>query len=160
MAEAVRVAHRAAVNAGVDSIGHGSFLDEATAAVMARKGTWLIPTVYVGEEMLESGPGHGMSPAMMDKARAVMKVRRVGFETAVHGGVRMVFGVDAQPEVAPKEFDALFGGPSRLPSELRAHLSNTQTLSKRPVWLGTKAQSALLLSGLRKQNRRCPGLAW
>jgi imidazolonepropionase-like amidohydrolase len=123
MAEAVRVAHRAgkkvmahahpagairaAVNAGVDSIEHGSLIDANTAAVMVKKGTWLVPTVYVLEEAVESGPNHGMTPASMDKARAVMKLRRAGFETAAREGVRMVFGVDAQPEVAPKEFDAL-----------------------------------------------------
>jgi imidazolonepropionase-like amidohydrolase len=123
MAEAVRVAHRAgkkvmahahatgairaAVNAGVDSIEHGSFLDDETAALMVKKGTWLVPTVYILEEVIETGPSHGLSAASMEKARAVIKLRHAGFDTAVRNGVRIAFGVDAQPEAAPKEFDAL-----------------------------------------------------
>ena len=123
MAEAVRVAHRAgkkvmahahgtpgirvAVNAGVDSIEHGSILDGDTAALMARKGTWLVPTIHVLEEALESGASHGMTPAMLEKARGVMKLRRAGFDAALKAGVRIVFGVDAEPESAPQEFDAM-----------------------------------------------------
>src|ERR1051325_3785841 len=59
MAKAVEIAHRAgrkvmvhaegtvgikaAVRAGVDSIEHGTVLDEEAAAMMARRGTWLVP---------------------------------------------------------------------------------------------------------------------
>jgi imidazolonepropionase-like amidohydrolase len=71
MAEAVTVAHRvhkkvmahahalagirAAVEAGVDSIEHGSVLDDETAALMSKKGTWLIPTFYIQEHNLADG---------------------------------------------------------------------------------------------------------
>lgn len=48
-----------------------------------------------------------MTPAMLEKATALLKVRRAGFETAYRHRVRMVYGVDDEPEVAPKEFDAL-----------------------------------------------------
>jgi imidazolonepropionase-like amidohydrolase len=34
-------------------------------------------------------------------------LRRAGFDIAIRHGIRMVYGVDAEPEVAPKEFDAL-----------------------------------------------------
>jgi len=123
MAEAVRVAHRAgkkvmahahgtagiraAVNAGVDSIEHGSMLDEDTASLMAKKGTWLLPTIYVQELAVEVGASRGMTPAMLEKERAVLKLKRAGFEAALRKNVRIVYGVDAEPEVAPKEFDAL-----------------------------------------------------
>ena len=120
---AVRVAHRAgkkvmahahglsgiraSVIAGVDSIEHGSFLDEDTAVLMANKGTWLVPTIYVGEEAVESGASKGMTSVMLEKGKVVLKLRRAGFEKAVRHSVRMVYGVDAEPEMAPKEFDAL-----------------------------------------------------
>jgi len=122
MAEAVRVARRAgkkvmahahsasgiraAVMAEVDSIEHGSLLDEDTARLMVTKGTWLVPTIYTVEQAVETGVS-GMTPAMLEKARALLKMRRAGFETAVRSGVRMVYGVDAEPEVAAKEFGAL-----------------------------------------------------
>ncbi|HEV3332799.1 MAG TPA: amidohydrolase family protein [Bryobacteraceae bacterium] len=123
MAEAVNVAHRAgkkvmahaegkagiraAVNAGVDSIEHGIVLDDDLAATMVKKGTWLVPTLYTFEEGVELGASRGMTPVMLEKGRAALSLRRVGFDAAVRQGVRMVYGVDAEPEVAPKEFDAL-----------------------------------------------------
>jgi imidazolonepropionase-like amidohydrolase len=123
MAEAVKVAHRAgkkvmahaegkagiraAVNAGVDSIEHGIVLDDDLAAAMVKKGTWLVPTLYTFEEGVELGASRGMTPVMLEKGRAALKLRRVGFDAAVRQEVRMVYGVDAEPEVAPKEFDAL-----------------------------------------------------
>jgi imidazolonepropionase-like amidohydrolase len=98
---------RASVIAGVDSIEHGSLLDEDTAVLMVKKGTWLVPTLYVVEEAVESGAGRGMTSVMVEKGRVLLKLRRAGFELAVRHRVRMVYGVDAEPEVAPKEFDAL-----------------------------------------------------
>jgi len=92
--------------AEVDSIEHGSLLDEDTARLMVTKGTWLVPTIYTVEQAVETGVS-GMTPAMLEKARALLKMRRAGFETAVRSGVRMVYGVDAEPEVAAKEFGAL-----------------------------------------------------
>jgi imidazolonepropionase-like amidohydrolase len=123
IAEAVRVAHRAgkkvmahahatagiraAVAAGVDSIEHGSLLDEQTASEMARKGTWLVPTLYVLEEGVETGASKGMTPVMVEKGRTLLNLRRSRFEFALRSGVRLVYGVDAEPENAPKEFEAL-----------------------------------------------------
>jgi imidazolonepropionase-like amidohydrolase len=123
IAEAVRVAHRAgkkvlahahgtsgiraALEAGVDSIEHGTFLDDETAQLIVAKGIWLVPTVYTGEEQEETGASKGMTPAMLEKNRLVMKRQHTAFEIAVRRGVRIVYGVDAEPEVALKEFDAL-----------------------------------------------------
>ena len=36
---------KAAVRAGVDSIEHGTMLDDETAAMMEQRGTWLVPTL-------------------------------------------------------------------------------------------------------------------
>ena len=121
--EAVRVAHRAgkkvlahahgtsgiraAVEAGVDSIEHGSLLDDETAQLMVKKGIWLVPTLYAGEEAEETGASKGMTPAMLEKNRQVLKLQHTAFETAIRRGVRIVYGVDAEPEVALKEFEAM-----------------------------------------------------
>jgi imidazolonepropionase-like amidohydrolase len=139
IAEAVRTAHRAgkkvmahahgtagiraAAKAGVDSIEHGSFLDESTAVLMAKRGTWLVPTTYAdSEEMLAVGASRGMTPAMLEKAKIVKQLHRAGFKTAIQNGVRIVFGVDLEPELAPREFQALVewgytaaGDPGRYP---------------------------------------------
>jgi len=42
-----------AVEAGVDAIEHGSFLDEATAERMGRDGTFLVPTLWVKHDLAE-----------------------------------------------------------------------------------------------------------
>jgi imidazolonepropionase-like amidohydrolase len=123
MAEAVRVAHRAgkkvmvhahgingiraAVLAGVDSIEHGSLLDDDVAALMAKKGTWLVPTVYTLEHGLEIGASRGATPAMVGKKQALLKLRRSGMDAALRNHVRLVYGVDLEPELAAKEFSAL-----------------------------------------------------
>jgi imidazolonepropionase-like amidohydrolase len=39
----------------------------------------------------------------------VKQLHRAGFQTAIQNGVRIVFGVDLEPEVAPKEFESLVG---------------------------------------------------
>jgi imidazolonepropionase-like amidohydrolase len=123
MAEAVRVAHRAhkgvmahahalagiraAVEAGVDSIEHGSVLDDETAALMAKKGTWLVPTFYIEEHGLADGEKQGLTAYSMDKERALIARKRATFPLALKYHVRIAFGVDDQPEAAPKEFDAM-----------------------------------------------------
>jgi imidazolonepropionase-like amidohydrolase len=123
MAEAVRLAHRAgkkvmahahgtkgiraAVAAGVDSIEHGTLLDDETAALMVKKGTWLVPTIYTLEYGAEIGTSRGATPEMVEKGKALIKIRRRGIEAALKSGVRIVYGVDLEPEVAAKEFGAM-----------------------------------------------------
>ncbi|HEY6368997.1 MAG TPA: amidohydrolase family protein, partial [Candidatus Sulfotelmatobacter sp.] len=122
MAEAVAVAHRAhkkvmahahslagiraAVNAGVDSIEHGSILDEETAALMAKRGIWLVPALYIGEHMLAEGAQRGFSPYSMEKLKATIALKTATFPYALKFHVRIAFGVDDEPEASPKEFAA------------------------------------------------------
>ncbi len=44
---------RLAVEAGVRSIEHGTYLDDATIDLMSRRGTFLVPTIYVGDLVVE-----------------------------------------------------------------------------------------------------------
>jgi len=60
------VSVRAAVRAGVDTIEHGSFLDEETAERMAREGIVLVPTLWVKHDLAErlqrrDGPPEGFA---------------------------------------------------------------------------------------------------
>jgi len=123
MAEAVRIAHRAnkkvmahahgtegikaAVRAGVDSIEHGSLMDEEGAALMVGKGTWLVPTIDVELRTLEMGAGQGVEPVMMAKERQVVKLKRTGFEVALRHHVKIAFGTDDDPDYLTREFEAL-----------------------------------------------------
>ena len=61
---------KAAVRAGVDSIEHGTMLDDEGAALMAKKGTWLVPTLYTFQRGVEIGTEFGQDPISLAKGKA------------------------------------------------------------------------------------------
>jgi imidazolonepropionase-like amidohydrolase len=86
---------RNAVLAGVHSIEHGSFLNEATATIMAERGVFLVPDLYADEYSLTHGEALGLEPAHLAKARAVSGQFRESFKLARSAGVKIAFGTDA-----------------------------------------------------------------
>jgi imidazolonepropionase-like amidohydrolase len=86
---------RNAVLAGVHSVEHGSYLDAATAALMAERGVFLVSDVYADEYSLTQGEALGLDPAHLAKARAVSGWMRESFKTARAAGVKIAFGTDA-----------------------------------------------------------------
>jgi imidazolonepropionase-like amidohydrolase len=86
-------AAREAIEAGVDSIEHGSFIKPETLAQMKRKGVFLTPTLMATEWImakLENYP-----PALQAKAKAAAAARSDMFRNAVKSGVKISFGTDA-----------------------------------------------------------------
>jgi len=85
-----------AVCAGVDSIEHGAFLDEATAREMKRRGTVLVPTLYRLDWALEQARAAAGTPAArlaalaQARSEAHAHVRR-----AIALGVPVALGTDA-----------------------------------------------------------------
>jgi len=59
----------AAVRAGIDTIEHGSMLDDATAKEMAERGTWLVPTINTFYRGVSLGLSQGQEPQMLEKGR-------------------------------------------------------------------------------------------
>ena len=86
-------AAREAINAGVDSIEHGSFLKPATLQLMKEKGTYLTPTLIAAEQVM--GKIDKYPPAVQAKARAAIAARSEMFKNAVQIGVKISFGTDA-----------------------------------------------------------------
>ncbi len=86
-------AARDAINAGVDSIEHGSFLKKETLALMKAKGTYLVPTLEATEYIL--GKIDAYPPAIREKAKAAGAARSEMFRNAVQLGVKVAFGTDA-----------------------------------------------------------------
>ncbi|HEY0684436.1 MAG TPA: amidohydrolase family protein [Steroidobacter sp.] len=87
------LAARQAVEAGVDSIEHGSFLSDETLKLMKTKGTYLVPTrlaVYWVNQMAAKYP-----PAIAAKARATLTEHEQVFRKAVKMGVPIAFGTDS-----------------------------------------------------------------
>jgi len=97
---------KAAVRAGVDSIEHGSLLDDEAIALMKERGTWLVPTTFLADAMDLSI----LPPPIRAKAEFLMPRARESVRRAVEAGVKIAFGTDAA--VYPhglnaKEFSAL-----------------------------------------------------
>jgi imidazolonepropionase-like amidohydrolase len=99
---------RAAVRAGVDSIEHGTMLDEESAALMEAKGTWLVPTLQAFQEGTE--PGSGMDPVMLRKLRDILQYQQPAFALALKHHLNIAFGGDGTAEAVAGEFAALVKG--------------------------------------------------
>jgi imidazolonepropionase-like amidohydrolase len=84
---------REAIEAGVDSIEHGSFMKPETLAVMKKKGTFLTPTLMATEWIM--GKIDNYPPALQAKAKAAAAARSDMFRNALKMGVRISFGTDA-----------------------------------------------------------------
>lgn len=84
-----------AAEAGIDSIEHGTYLDEAAAKAMKASGTVLVPTLMALEGVSE-GLGKGVyTPVVEDKIRAVQPLMNSLVSRARQFGVTVAFGTDA-----------------------------------------------------------------
>jgi imidazolonepropionase-like amidohydrolase len=84
-----------ASNAGVQSIEHGSYMDDEAAKVLKRNGTWYVPTLYVVEPILAPGNPLHIRDESLAKAREVRGHMRNAFRSAMKNGVKIAFGSDA-----------------------------------------------------------------
>jgi imidazolonepropionase-like amidohydrolase len=82
-----------AIEAGVDSIEHGSFLKPETLQLMKTKGTWLVPTLMATEWVLSKLDSYPL--ALQEKGKAAGAARTEMFRNAVKIGVKIGFGTDA-----------------------------------------------------------------
>ena len=82
-----------AIEAGVDSIEHGSFLKPETLTLMKNKGAYLTPTLMAAEYII--GKISAYPPALQAKAKAAYDARSDMFRNAVRLGVKISFGTDA-----------------------------------------------------------------
>jgi imidazolonepropionase-like amidohydrolase len=84
-----------ASNAGVDSIEHGSYIDDAAIAAMKKNGTYLVPTLYLSDWFMENAEKISTPADLMAKARDVMPAARKNIARAFAAGVKVGFGTDA-----------------------------------------------------------------
>ncbi|HEU4410221.1 MAG TPA: amidohydrolase family protein [Polyangiaceae bacterium] len=84
-----------ASRAGVDSIEHGSYIDDAGIAEMKKNGTYLVPTLYLGDWLLENAEARRLPPFFLKKAREVLPTARRNVQRAFAAGVKVAFGTDS-----------------------------------------------------------------
>lgn len=85
---------RSAVEAGADTIDHGTFLDDETIRLMKARGTWLVPTRMAPTAALANARAGKMPPAILPKAEAAAAAALDSHKRAIRAGVKIAFGTD------------------------------------------------------------------
>jgi imidazolonepropionase-like amidohydrolase len=89
-------AAKRAIRAGIDSIEHGSFLDEEALDMMKARGTYLVPTLMAAQGLQEKfDRGIYMPPAIAAKGHAAITAMHATFQRALAKGVKIGMGTDA-----------------------------------------------------------------
>jgi imidazolonepropionase-like amidohydrolase len=86
---------RWASEAGVDSIEHGHFMDDAAIATMKKNGTYLVPTLFLTEYMQQHLENSGVPEFSKRKMREVAAAAPLNVKKAFAAGVKVAFGTDA-----------------------------------------------------------------
>jgi imidazolonepropionase-like amidohydrolase len=130
---------KAAVRAGVDSIEHGTMLDEEGARLMEEHHTWLVPTLYCFQHDMETGLSKGRDPDSFAKGREIMAAQGPAFKLALAHHIRIVYGVDDADvdESVSKEFGALVRGGLSTLGALQAATINAATMLDKDRDVGT-----------------------
>jgi imidazolonepropionase-like amidohydrolase len=85
-----------AIRAGIDSIEHGSFLDDEDLNLMKQKGTYYVPTLMAVQGLTEQiQKGVAIPPAIRPKADAAIAAVHQTFQRALAKGVKIGLGTDA-----------------------------------------------------------------
>ncbi len=129
-----------AIRAGIDSIEHGSFLDEATFRMMKERGTYLVPTLMAGEYVAGKAVVRKYPPEIKAKADAAVAARSKAVRLAVRMGVRIAFGTDSA--VSPhglnaREFALMVAHGMTPAAALRAATSSAADLLGLSTTIGT-----------------------
>lgn len=84
-----------AIRAGITSIEHGMLMDEECIDMMVEHGTYLIPTIIAGHQIVVNGIASGIPPFAVQKAERCLENYRKLFNLALHRGVKIGFGTDS-----------------------------------------------------------------
>ncbi|MCH8501013.1 MAG: amidohydrolase family protein [Aliidiomarina sp.] len=85
-----------AIRAGVDSIEHGTYMDDEVFELMKYHGTYYVPTITAGKSVAERAEIPGYFPPQVEaKARTIGPLIQDTFGRAYQAGVKIAFGTDA-----------------------------------------------------------------
>jgi imidazolonepropionase-like amidohydrolase len=84
-----------AIRAGIDSIEHGSFLDDEALDMMKARGTYLVPTLMAAQGLRERLTDGYLPAAVQKKARLAMEALDGTVRKAIAKGVKIAVGTDA-----------------------------------------------------------------
>ncbi|WP_254425028.1 amidohydrolase family protein [Rhodanobacter sp. B04] len=86
---------RRAVLGGVDSIEHGTFMNDEDMKLMKEHGTWYVPTIIAGQFVMEKAKEGWYPPQVARKAEQVGPIIMATAGKAYRAGVKIAFGTDA-----------------------------------------------------------------
>ncbi len=84
-----------AIRAGVVSIEHGTLIDDEGIRLAKEHGTFMVPTLYTLDFIIEEGAESGVPEASIQKARDIAVQQRERLSAAFHAGVKFAYGTDA-----------------------------------------------------------------
>ncbi|CAN7375206.1 amidohydrolase family protein [Pseudoduganella sp. LjRoot289] len=85
-----------AVRAGVDSIEHGTYMDDEAIALFKKQGAYYVPTISAGRYVADKAKDpEFFSPLVRPKAAAIGPLIQATFGRAYKAGVKIAFGTDA-----------------------------------------------------------------
>lgn len=131
-----------ALRAGVDSIEHGSYIDDETIALFKKTGAYLVPTRLAFENVIRQGRAGERPRASVEKAEQVSLVVAESHKRAVKGGVKIAFGTDSgvgPHGINAQEFALMTAVGVTPAAAIRAATVDAATLLGRADRLGTIA---------------------
>ena len=86
---------KTAVLAGIDSVEHGSYIDDECIDLMLERGTALCPTLSTHYFTMKFGTEAGIAPWKVEKGMRAAEAQHIGLEKAWKAGVPVTIGTDA-----------------------------------------------------------------
>jgi imidazolonepropionase-like amidohydrolase len=123
-----------ALDAGIDSVEHASFLDAELADRMRQAGTYIVPTLSTYQDMYDRGTELGTPDYILRKTEDVLVASRVAFTLALQTGVPIAAGTDSGAPGHPH---------GTLPDELRL-MVGLGASPMQAIRFGTSAAADLL----------------
>ncbi len=131
---------KAALEAGVDSIEHGTFIDDETVKLFKAKGAYLVPTMIAPVTALAQARGGQLPPATIPKAEAAAAAAMESHRKAIAAGVKVAFGTDtgvSKHGDNAKEFALMVRAGMTPAQAIRAATVSAADLLGRSAELGT-----------------------
>ena len=92
---------------GVTCIEHGNLIDDATAKEMAKRNTFLVPTLATYNAMDRRGTALGLNPVSLAKNAEVLSQGQEAIRMALASGVRVGFGTDLMGEMEDEQLNGI-----------------------------------------------------
>jgi len=131
---------KAALEAGVDSIEHGTYTDAQTNALFKKSGAWLVPTMIAPHAALAQARAGARSKNTLMKAEEAVAAHGKNIGAAIKEGVRIAFGTDTGVSDHGKnaqEFALLVKAGMTPASAIRAATVDAATLLDRVTTIGS-----------------------